>query len=72
MSDQQGGESLPPEPTGTSACYICGKDTPHYHSPAEVEQHWETEAWVEESLRRFRELEAKRPARQPQSPESTS
>jgi len=43
-------------PGGTFACPICGKDTPHYHSPEEVAQHRETEAWVEESWQQARPL----------------
>lgn len=45
------------EPLGTFACPICGKDTPHHHSSQELADHAETEAWVEESLQRFKELE---------------
>ncbi|MET0375981.1 MAG: hypothetical protein ABW128_17205 [Rhizorhabdus sp.] len=41
-------------PQGTFTCPICGKDTPHYHSPEEVERHRETEAWVEESWQQAR------------------
>jgi len=43
-------------PGGTFACPICGKDTPHYHSPEEVKEHRETEAWVEESWQQIRPL----------------
>lgn len=43
---------------GTSACPICGRDTPHYHSPEQVANHRDTEAWVEESLRQFKEAMA--------------
>ena len=46
------------EQSGTFACRICGKETPHYHSPEEVAEHDETEAWVEDSLQRFRTLES--------------
>jgi hypothetical protein len=43
-------------PGGTFACPICGTDTPHYHSPEEVKEHRETEAWVEESWQQARPL----------------
>lgn len=46
------------EAQGTFACPICGKDTPHYHSPVEVAEHRDTEAWVEESLAKFHETHA--------------
>jgi uncharacterized Zn finger protein (UPF0148 family) len=39
---------------GTFACPICGKDSPHTHSAEEVERHREAEAWVEESLQKFK------------------
>jgi Lar family restriction alleviation protein len=42
-----------PTDAGTFACPICGRDSPHYHSPDEVKAHRETEAFAEESLRKF-------------------
>lgn len=52
------------QPSGTFSCPICGKDTPHYHRHQEVDEHNETEAWVEESLQKFRALEAEQKSAQ--------
>ncbi|WP_380778100.1 hypothetical protein [Sphingomonas sp. R86520] len=45
-----------PATVGTFACPICGKDTPHYHSPEEVSEHRENEAWVEASWQQIRPI----------------
>lgn len=41
---------------GTFACPICGKDAPHTHSGAEVEQHRDLELWVERSWQDMRQM----------------
>lgn len=41
---------------GTFACPICGKDSPHQHSNAEVQQWRDTELWVERSWQDFRAM----------------
>lgn len=45
-----GEPSVTPEPVGTSRCDVCGIETPHSHSPWEVEQERHTRPAFEELL----------------------
>lgn len=42
----------------SSACPICGKDSPHQHSASEVTEWRDTELWVERSWQQFQEMNA--------------
>lgn len=65
--------AIPAGEQGTFTCPVCGKDTPHYHSPQEVERHREDEAWVEKSWQEFRPtVFPDAAARHPATPPSTA